>query len=149
MRHVLAACLLVFVFGCKSSAKGEVKTPAPAPEPAPPVTQEPAPAPAPEPAPPPAPKVDKEAITKILDEMDKHLAELAKGHKGSEHRDALEKLVEQLEQPMTGFDAGAGAFGKIKDNTKKFHDAQMKKQKDAGTFRTAIVDAVKELRATL
>lgn len=65
--------LLLFVLACKSSNSPQVASPTPEPTPAP--VAEPAPEPTPDPA------------------IDSHLAELAKGHKGSEHRDAIEKLV--------------------------------------------------------
>jgi hypothetical protein len=108
-----------------------------------------APEPTPEPAPAPGP--DKAAITSILDEIDSHLAELAKGHKGSEHRDAIEKLVSQLEPLLAGFEPGTAPYAKLKENAKKFHDAQVKggNSKDAIGHRTQVEDAVKELRSTL
>lgn len=138
--------LFLFVVACKSSGSPEV---APPPEPAPAPAPEPAPEPTPEPAPEPGP--DKAAIKSILDEIDSHLAELAKGHKGSEHRDAIEKLVSQLEPLLAGFEPGTAPYAKLKENAKKFHDAQMKagNSKDAIGHRTQVEDAVKELRATL
>ena len=142
--------LVIAVAGCKSSSSGKASastTPPPEPVPVTPAS-EPAPTPAPEPAPAPGP--DRARITKMLDEIDGHLAELAKGHKGNEHRDAIEKLVEQLEQPLAGFDAGAAPYAKLKEHAKKFHDAQMaKKTKDANGHRAKVEEAVKELRATL
>ena len=139
--------LLLFVLACKSSGSPPVASPPPEPAPAP--APETAPEPTPEPAPAPGP--DKAAITSILDEIDSHLAELAKGHKGSEHRDAIEKLVSQLEPLLAGFEPGTAPYAKLKEHAKKFHDAQMKtgNSKDAGGHRTQVEDAVKELRSTL
>ena len=139
--------LLLFVLACMSTNPPRGASPTPEPTPAP--VAEPAPEPTPEPAPAPGP--DKAAITSILDEIDSHLAELAKGHKGSEHRDAIEKLVAQLEPLLAGFEPGTAPYAKLKENAKKFHDVQMKSgnSKDADGHRAQIGDAVKELRSTL
>ena len=139
--------LLLFVLACKSSNSPQVASPPPEPTPAPAA----APTPEPTPDPAPAPGPDKPAITSILDEIDSHLAELAKGHKGSEHRDAIEKLVSQLEPLLAGFEPGTAPYAKLKENAKKFHDLQMKSgnSKDADGHRAQIGDAVKELRSTL
>lgn len=146
MRHH-AHWLLLLVLACKSS--GSDSPPVAPPEPAPAPAPEPAPEPTPEPAPTPGP--DKAAITSILDEIDRNLAEVAKGHKGSEHRDAIEKLVPQLEPLLAGFEPGTAPYAKLRENVKKFHDAQMKSgnSKDADGHRKQVEDAVKELRSTL
>ena len=142
--------LLTFIVACKSSGSGSAKVATPTPEPAPeaPAPAETAPV---TPAPEPAKGPDKAAITSILDQIDSHLAELAKGHKGNEHRDAIEKLVAELDPLLTGFEPGAAPYVKLKEHAKKFHDAQMKggNTKDASGHRTQVTNAVKELRATL
>ena len=43
-----------------------------------------------------------------------------------EHRDAIEKLVSQLEPLLAGFETGTAPYAKLKEHAKKFHDAQMK-----------------------
>lgn len=132
-------------------------TPAPVgppPEPQPVAAPEPAPGTAPAPAPAPTPPAgpDRAAVIGILDQIDTQLAKAskAKGHDAVEHADELEKLVDQLDQPLAGFAAQAPAYAKLKEHSKKFHEASRKgAAKDAGEHHHHMVEASKELRATL
>ncbi len=150
-----ASAWIVLLFAAACSSKK--------PAPAAPMQMESAPEPAaaapmsepsaPEPAPGPGP--DRAAVTSLLDQIETHLtkASKAKGHHVLEHADEIEKLVGQLDTHLAGYDAGASAYGKLKEHSTKAHDAAKKGgkggHKDAHSHHVEIEAAVKELRATL
>lgn len=127
-----------------ATAAAPASPPAPAPAPAA------APAPAPEPAAPSGP--DKATVTPILDELDTHLSKAAKakGKDLTEHAGHVVQLAAKLEQPLSGFDKQTGAYTKLKEHAKKFHESVKKgDHKHAHEHHQHVGEASKELRASL